>query len=67
MLWDCKDSLVKLRALPCGLPDTYVYYELDKLKQQVPESLAQVRAKRGAGGGARQGVRGAGAGGARAS
>jgi hypothetical protein len=40
-----QDSLVKLRDLPTGLPDTYVYYKLGDLKQQLPESLAQVGAR----------------------
>jgi len=42
MLWDCKDSLVKLTETASGLPDTFVYYTLEHLKREFPVNIAQV-------------------------
>lgn len=45
MSYGAKDSLVKLRELPVGLPDTFCYYQLSDILRDFPVSLAQVRGR----------------------
>lgn len=42
LCYGAKDSLVKLRHLAPGLPDTYVYYDHAAFLQAFPTNLAQV-------------------------
>merc|ERR1712167_9565 len=34
-----KDSLVSIKDLACGMPDTYAYYEIPQMYKTFPESI----------------------------
>merc|ERR1712232_154111 len=35
-----KDALVKIKDLPCGMPDTYAYYDISSFKESFPKTIA---------------------------